>query len=561
MKCLFEVNDLAAASPATVSRIGVVYVTSSLLGWFPFVQTWSAITLDDAIPPQIKSHILSRFEEFVPTGLTWQRRYCTEPVETVDIQLVVSLSAIFHSLFRSVSINDGSRTGGGGGDTGVKGLKPIIETGGATPTYSTEEMQSLKVLADKVFAFAYVWSFGASCSETDWDQFDEYVREELMSPLSVNIPPMGRVFDFFVDLNGDAEAPGGPRGAFREWADILDSFSYDPTLPFSQIMVPTVDTRRFSFVITSLIRVMKPVFLTGHTGTGKTVLIQNLLKDLEPMSYDDPNGMGILPVLLSFSAQTRSRETQGTIVAKLEKKRKNLLGAPAGRICVIFVDDVNMPVVETYGAQPPCELLRQFLDHRGFYDREKLFWKDIVDTLMFVGAAPPGGGRQKITPRMSRFCNVLCMPSASDSALSLIFTSILGGFTARFDAAIKTLVKGACDATIELYRRISMELLPTPDKFHCTFNKKTLQLLSTMTLLTLIVLFRIICFHGIVTFTPPNTHIYSLKLDNFNLRDVGSTIIAILTPIALLCWECYTYYLFVFMKTSYLLSRTLKNNF
>ena len=65
MKCLFEVNDLAAASPATVSRIGVVYVTSSLLGWFPFVQTWSAITLDDAIPPQIKSHILSRFEEFV----------------------------------------------------------------------------------------------------------------------------------------------------------------------------------------------------------------------------------------------------------------------------------------------------------------------------------------------------------------------------------------------------------------------------------------------------------------------------------------------------------------
>merc|ERR1711965_1085617 len=103
--------------------------------------------------------------------------------------------------------------------------------------------------------------------------------------------------------------------------------------------------------------------------------------------------MGLVPIFLNFSAQTLSAVTQSSIEGKLEKKRKNLLGAPSGRKAVVFVDDVNMPLVETYGAQPPCELLRQFLDHHGFYDRQKLFWKDIVDTLMFVGAAPPGGGR------------------------------------------------------------------------------------------------------------------------------------------------------------------------
>ena len=84
-----------------------------------------------------------------------------------------------------------------------------------------------------------------------------------------------------------------------------------------------------------------------------------------------------VPQFINFSAQTSSKRTQEMIEGKLEKRRKNVIGAPLGKRVIIFVDDLNMPKLDTYGSQPPIELLRQYQDFGGMYDREKLFWKEI----------------------------------------------------------------------------------------------------------------------------------------------------------------------------------------
>jgi hypothetical protein len=59
---------------------------------------------------------------------------------------------------------------------------------------------------------------------------------------------------------------------------------------------------------------------------------------------------------------------QGVTCAILN--RVGTLGPAAGKRFYIYVDDLNMPKREEYGAQPPIEILRQWFDQGGWYDRK-----------------------------------------------------------------------------------------------------------------------------------------------------------------------------------------------
>jgi dynein heavy chain len=51
---------------------------------------------------------------------------------------------------------------------------------------------------------------------------------------------------------------------------------------------------------------------------------------------------------MGYSAQTKPRNLKDVLEAKLEKKRKNLLGPPAGKKMLFFIDDLNMPALEVH---------------------------------------------------------------------------------------------------------------------------------------------------------------------------------------------------------------------
>jgi dynein heavy chain len=146
----------------------------------------------------------------------------------------------------------------------------------------------------------------------------------------------------------------------------------------------------------------------------------------------------------------------------MEKRRKGIYGPPTGKKFVIFVDDLNMPKKEEWGAQPPIELLRQFMDHQGWYNRaekEKPF-KKIEDIIFISAMGPPGGGRSAITARLQRHFNFLTYTNLGKESITMI----------GFSDGVKKIVESVVESTQSVYNSVAENLKPTPSKSHYTFN-------------------------------------------------------------------------------------------
>ncbi|KAL1023853.1 hypothetical protein UPYG_G00047240 [Umbra pygmaea] len=425
---VFEVQDLAVASPATVSRCGMVYIDSEELKWMPYVQTW--ITgLANKLPEAACVYLLDLFQQHVEKGLQFVWKCCVQAMSQVDISKVTTLCCLLEALL-------------------------LGENG---PNLNMEARQLNHVLC-QTFVFCYLWALGGNLTDSHWDAFDSFVRQQLEDNSDAKLPSSSDLWSVYMDFNVKRLEP---------WEGIVPSFKYNPELPFFEMLVPTTDTVRYGYLMEKLLSIGHSVLFTGSTGVGKSVVARGLLNSVQEKG-------GYVSVYINFSAQTSSARTQEIIESKLEKKRKNVLAAPGNRKIVVFVDDLNMPKLDSYGSQPPIELLRQFQDFHGFYDREKFFWKEIQDVTVAAACAPPGGGRNPVTPRFIRHFSMLCLPTPSEHSLKQIFKAILSGFLSEFPLVVKSLSGSIIDAAVEIFHRMSVDLLPTPAKSHYVFNLRDL---------------------------------------------------------------------------------------
>ncbi|DBB17907.1 TPA: hypothetical protein ACH3X3_002922 [Trebouxia sp. C0006] len=444
MNMIFEVADLAVASPATVSRCGMVYMQPSLLGWRPLLTSWMA-TLPAALPEVHRQVLESMFEWLVPPMLRVATRMVRAPVPMQDLNLVASCVRLLDAL-----------------------LLPEFRD---KPQLFAEMNDNVQMVwLQSLFLFALVWSVGANTDEEGRTTFDHILRKLLINdppadlkpyikaaPVKVTqVFPEGKtVYGFTFDKSKFKWVP---------WGDLLDPTPIPADAEYTNIIVPTVDTVRYTFLIDQLVRSNKHCLLVGPTGTGKTAYIKKHLQGGLPDSF--------VPLFFNFSAQTSANMTQDIIDGRLEKRRKGVYGPPIGKQQVVLVDDLNMPQVEEYGAQPPIELLRQYMDHRGWYDRKDLSFRHLQDVQFIAAMGPPGGGRNSVTNRYLRHFSVVSVTAFDNDTLSTIFSALVDWWMkkAGFSPNVTKLAKPLVAASLEVYETIQKELLPTPTKSHYTFN-------------------------------------------------------------------------------------------
>eukprot|EP00792_Barthelona_sp_PAP020_P009040 TRINITY_DN3265_c0_g4_i2.p1 TRINITY_DN3265_c0_g4~~TRINITY_DN3265_c0_g4_i2.p1 ORF type:complete len:4140 (+),score=1212.96 TRINITY_DN3265_c0_g4_i2:30-12449(+) len=436
MNMIFEVEDLSQASPATVSRCGMVYMEPSYIGLSPLIQSWIA-----TIPSNFEEHavrIQANLNSLITPLVEYIRHDLSEVVSTVDSNLCKSALNIMDSFMLKYQPPDE--------------VTPVPE----------EMLERIPRMIDPLCVFSVIWSVGGALMAKDRLPFDKFLRDLLKDvvPDIINgLPTEGTLFDYLFDEEKES---------WISWIDTIPAFKIEKGTAFSNMIVPVTENIAMSYLIEQLSRNGSHILAVGETGTGKSVTVKQTLADKLDAKY--------IPLFVNFSAQTSANQTQDVLDSKFEKRRNVYYGPPLGKKAIIFVDDLNMPMREKYGAQPPIELIRQYMDYGGWYDRKALYLKQIVDCHFVSAMGPPGGGRNPVTNRLLRHYNFLSFPELSNKSLKSIFTTIMNHtYTVQgISNEVKSLVETVVEAGIKIYGFACDQLLPTPAKSHYTFNLRDL---------------------------------------------------------------------------------------
>ena len=161
MRMVFEINSLKNATPATVSRAGILFINETDVGWRPIVETWVQSREDDVE----RNHLPALFDKYVEATADMTRKGYKE---ATTIRIINKVATTIYLL---------------------EGLLPKM-----APESKDPERLEL------VFVYALTWAFGgADGNATSRATAASSFSEDFAALFGAKYPKEGQCFDYFYD--------------------------------------------------------------------------------------------------------------------------------------------------------------------------------------------------------------------------------------------------------------------------------------------------------------------------------------------------------------------------
>ncbi|DBA02158.1 TPA: hypothetical protein N0F65_004793 [Lagenidium giganteum] len=426
MRLLFEIRDLKYATPATVSRAGILYISNDGgFQWRSVLASWVSTKGKNVHQRTALGEAANRYIDPI---ITFLKQQCKAIVPVEDITLVQNYLYFLDAVLDAETLSD------------IKKVETLC-------------------------GFISVWAFGAALTITDDGTdyrkiFSEWWRGEFKT---IKFPSRDTVFDYWLNPN---------TLNFDSWrsSPFFKTVHFDGSVPMSSITVPTPETASISSWMSLMVREHRPFMLCGHAGTGKTQLVQGLLTSIEQQrssiveAHNATTSMNI-----NFNFYTNASALQTILESKLSKRVGSTYGPTSGSQLIYFLDDLNLPQVDAYNTQSALALLRQHLDYGHWYDRSKFTLKQIAN-VQFLSCMNPSAGSFFINPRLQRHFVTFALAQLSVASLQLIYTTFLEGYVADFVEDIRKLTANILKAALGLHAQVSTTFRKTAANFHYEFN-------------------------------------------------------------------------------------------
>jgi dynein heavy chain len=452
-KIVFEVENLRNASPATVSRAGIIFISGSVLGWEPLVQSWLLQRVDHgpnrSAEVDILKPLFNKWIKATPPNagaavdlFDWNMRNIKGVMPANDSIIIVQVLNLLAAL-----------------------LKSSVEENYIPPEDAYRRM----------LCWCVCWGFGGllepEMRRIFWEKMIEILEANNAKDAIPKCKEGETIFEYMPD----------PSDRSRPWKLWVPSEWKPPKkIQFSALLIPTMDSCRAEYIMTIMSDMditrnppcFKSTLMVGAPGTAKTSTALMWVAGFSPEN--------MLSKRLNLSSATSPLALQKSIEAEIERKTGKTYCPPGGKKMVVFIDDASMPLVNKWGDQITNELARQLLEYQGFYFLEKDKRGDFksVEMIQYVAAmGHPGGGKNDIPDRYKS--KYLCFNMVLPSTVSVdnIFGNIRRvKFSQKAGAAapVIELAKKLCGATVDVWDKVKRSLLPTPLRFHYIFNMRDL---------------------------------------------------------------------------------------